>query len=330
MKKGLVSIVIINFNSGKYIFQCLEQAWSQSWKKKEIIVVDNQSGDGSGEKLKALAKQGKIKYIYSKENLGSSRANNLGITKSCGEYVLILNADVFLKKDYIEKCIRGFKKDERIGSVVGKLLSLKNKNIIDAAGIVLFREGLGWDRGIGERDRGQYDKEEYVVGACCAAVMYRRDMLEDIKYKKEYYDEDYFAFFEDLDLSVTAIVSGWKTLYYPLALAFHVRGGSVEQVSDLVQYLGYRNSELFYWKSYGNGYILNILLRSLIKFIRLFTVKGEHRSRFRKESLALRERMLKKRRYFAARADHSLLRPYVRHSYILFNLKRRIKRIFRP
>ncbi|MBU1077490.1 MAG: glycosyltransferase family 2 protein [Spirochaetes bacterium] len=324
MKKGRVSVVIVNFNSGKYIFQCLKEIYKQDYKDIEVIVIDNDSKDGSTNKLKQMAKKRELILIRSKENLGSSKANNLGIKKSTGEYVLILNADVFLTRDYIKKCVMAILDQKKIGGVVGKLLSSSDHRIIDAAGVELFREGLGSDRGMGEKDTGQYDSEEFVIGACCAAVLYKKEMLEDIKYKNEYYDEDFFAFFEDMDLSVISILLGWKTLYYPSAVAYHVRGGSTSSVSDFVHYLGYRNSEFFYYKTYRHLHGSNLLLRLIVQLIRIFTVKKEIKIKFKKEFREYKERLQKKRDFFLPKFNYSNLHTYVKRSYILFNLKNRI------
>jgi GT2 family glycosyltransferase len=81
------------------------------------------------------------------------------------------------------------------------------------------------DRGFGEKDSGQYDQKEYVDGACCAAAMYLRTMLEDIRIGEEYYDEDFFAFLEDAGLSFHPCLRDRRTLYLPSAVAQHVRGG---------------------------------------------------------------------------------------------------------
>ena len=124
---------------------------------------------------------------------------------------------------------------------------------------------------MGEEDKGQYDIEDYVVGACCAAAMYKREMLEDIKYKDEYYDEDYFAFVEDLDLSVCATLLGWKTLYTYKALAYHVRGGSTSSMSDFVKFLNIRNSEMFFNKFLKNNQVISNY-HFLLKLFRFFTI----------------------------------------------------------
>ena len=329
--EGLVSVVVINYNSGDFIFKCLEHVKKQTYPHIEILVIDNNSQDGSGQRLDELSKNQDIAYFHYGENMGSSRANNIGIEKSQGEYILILNADVFLENDYVEKCVKGFGKDLAIGTVVGKFLSAREKSIIDSAGIILFKEGVGNERGSGEKDHGQYDKEEFIVGACCAAVMYKRKMLQAIRYRREYYDEDFFAFVEDLDLSVRSILLGWKTYYCPSAVAYHVRGGSVKPNNRFIAYLNYRNHEYFYLKTYRTVDVSSWISRKVLKIIRIITIKKSFKTQCRKEMRKVEKRLLEKRLYFSPRCHERYLKPYLRKSYIISNFKHRImRRIIMP
>lgn len=320
INNSLVSVVIINFNSDKFIWRSLEALDKQTYKNLEIFVVDNASTDGSSEKLQNINRKD-FNYYKFETNVGSSVANNYGIKNSNGKFVLILNADVFLSEDYIEKSIIAFNKDTKIGTVTGKLLSESNHKIIDTTGIILFKEGVGHERGMDEEDNGQYDIEDYVVGACCAAAMYKREMLEDIRYEDEYYDEDYFAFVEDLDLSVCATLLGWKTLYTYKALAYHVRGGSTSSMSDFVKYLNIRNSEIFFDKFFKNNkkiYIYHFIL----KVLRYFTINQKIRNDVGISLKELKSKQLDKRLYFSKKIDYIYLEPFLKNSYVF-------KRLFR-
>jgi GT2 family glycosyltransferase len=313
----LVSVVIINFNSDKYIWRCLEALENQDYKNIEIFVIDNNSNDGSSEKLLELS-QKNIHYYKFESNVGSSAANNYGIRASVGEFVLILNADVFLEKEYIQNSVEAFKRDATIGTVTGKLLSDSDHTIIDTTGVILYKEGVGDERGMGEMDQGQYDTDDYVVGACCAAAMYKREMLEDIKYENEYYDEDYFAFVEDLDISVLSTLLGWKTLYAYRAVGYHVRGGSTSSMSDFVQYLNIRNSELLYRKLLS-GSPLIVFYHTLLKMIRLVTISSEMQKKIKEDLSKKREKFELKKRYYS-RIDYDNLKPYLKKSYIFKRL----------
>jgi len=247
---GLVSVVIISFNSAAYLERCVKSLEDQSYRQIEILVIDNGSKDGSLAIVQQMADRGRVR-LFAGDNIGSSKANNLGIRESNGEFVLVLNADAFPLSDYIEKCVQGFGGEGPIGTVIGKLVSDADPSIIDSAGIYVYREGVGIDRGLGERDLCQYDDVEFIDGACCAAAIYLREMLEDIRMGDEYYDEDFFAFMEDAELSLHAALRGWKTLYLPGAVVRHVRGGSSGKMTPFTYYLCERNTRLLMRKHFA-------------------------------------------------------------------------------
>lgn len=318
---SLVSVVIINFNSGDFIWRCLECLNKQTYKNLEILIIDNNSDDGSSEALKNLCRKN---YYYHKfdSNVGSSVANNYGIKNSSGNYILILNADVFLKENYIEESILAFRKDHSIGTVTGKLLSDSEHDIIDTTGIILYKEGVAHERGMGEVDVGQYDTEGYVIGACCAAAIYKREMLDDIRYGNEYYDEDYFAFVEDLDLSVCATLLGWKTFYTHKACGYHVRGGSTSAVSEFVQYLNLRNSKLFFNK-YLTGDKVIYTYHFILTLLRYFTVKKDIRKKIRRELSILKKSQDEKRNFYKGKMNKRNIKPFIKRSYILDKVLRK-------
>ena len=249
IEAGLVSVVIINFNSKAFIERCIANIEQQTWASREILVIDNGSTDGSGALVDAMAASGRIR-CFRGANVGSSKANNLGIREGHGEFVLVLNADAFPDTDYLEKCIGAFRRDPTVGTVIGKLVSDSDPTVIDSAGVYFYREGVAVERGFGEKDQGQFDREEFVDGACCAAAVYRRSMLETIKIDEEFYDEDFFAFAEDSDLSFRSALKGWTTLYFPTARVRHVRGGCSGIIKEFPVFLNERNTRLFIQKSF--------------------------------------------------------------------------------
>lgn len=323
MIKGLISVVIINFNSDKYIWNCLECIRAQTYNKLEVFVIDNCSSDGSSEKLQKI--QGDDFYYHRFDtNVGSSVANNYGIKNSHGEFVLVLNADVFLNKDYVEQSIKEFGRDEKIGTVTGKLLSESNNQVIDTTGIIVFKEGVGAERGMGEVDNGQYDFVDYVVGACCASALYKREMLEDIEYEGEFFDEDMFAFVEDFDLAIMSTLLGWKTLYVYRAVGFHVRGGSTKNVSEFVRYLNIRNSKLCYIKLLSGCRRIN-LYNQVFRLFRYFTVDNRTRLKVDRDIQKLAKKYASKQNFYRNKIVYSNLIPYLNKSY----LTERIKLMFR-
>lgn len=291
---GLVSVIIINFNSRNYIFDCLKSLECQTYRTIEILIIDNSSTDGSSEILKSYETNIPYKYYRLENNMGSSYANNYGINNAKGEYLLILNADVFLDRDFIEKSIIAFEYKNNVGTVVGKLVSNKNNSIIDSVGVKIYAEGFGRDIGYGENDSGQYDKACIVDGACCAAAIYKREMLEDLGYGDEYFDEDFFAFYEDLDLSYRSNSMGWKTLYTPEARGQHVRGGSTQSVSEFVKYLSSRNILFFLIKTYRPETIKAKFCWILYLLIKLFYI---NKKRFFYDYYKLRNNFKNKKKF---------------------------------
>lgn len=283
---GLVSVVIINFNSGAYIARCIETIEAQSYTPLEILVIDNGSSDGSLSMLEGIAQEGRLR-LFPGTNVGFAKANNIGIHASAGEFILTLNADAFLSADYIGRCVEAFRRNDLLGTVVGKLVSDSDPSIIDSAGIYFYREGVAAERGFGEKDRGQYDRQEFVDGACAAAAVYRRAMLEDIRIGDEFYDEAFFAFVEDVDVSFRSGMRGWTTLYLPSAIVRHVRGGSSGQLKEFTFYLNERNSRLFLRKGFA------LVARPSDKVLQTILLLGRNVSKFRNLSAGLRKRLKK-------------------------------------
>jgi GT2 family glycosyltransferase len=325
--EGLVSIVLINFNSSQYIFECIKSVKNQTYRNIELLIIDDGSHDGSSEKLKKMAVEEKFRYVYSADRLGFAKANNDGISMSRGEYVMTLNTDVFLENNYIDLCIKAMNGNCAIGTVTGKLLSMRNKNIIDSTGLIIFKEGVATDRGMGEKDHGQYDNSEYVAGACAAAAIYRRKMLNSINYNNEYFDEDFFVSCEDLDLSISGLLLGWETLYLSNAVAYHARGGSTKNCSEFIKFHCFRNEAFFYIKTFRHFNIQSVLLNKMLNFVRLFTVSREIRKRALREKELIKEKLKKKREYFKDR-NYKNLSKYLKRSYIVWNIKGRLKRLF--
>lgn len=229
MKQDLISLVIINYNNKDYLSRCMESILNQSYEHIEIIFIDNESKDGSFDYMKEEYSDKNILIIKNEINNGYAGAANQGIKISKGKYVMIINPDIIMNFDFIEKMYRFAETDKLIGAVSGKLLKYDFKkdqklNYIDSAGIVMFKSTRCIDRGQNEEDLGQYDRIEQVFGVCGAAPMYRRSALEKIMVMNEYFDEDFFAYKEDIDLSLRLNLIGFKNMYYPEAVAYHGRG----------------------------------------------------------------------------------------------------------
>ena len=224
----LVSIIVINWNGKRFLQECLQSLYAQTCRDVEVILIDNDSTDGSRELLREHASR--CRLLLNSANLGYCGAANLGISASRGDYVLILNPDVTLSPDFLEKLASCAERNPQVGSLTGKLLRFDHQTL-DSAGQFLRKNLTPLERGYDQPDTGQYNVAEYVFSSCGAAAFYRRKMLEDIQLDGEYFDDAYFAFYEDLDIGWRAQLFGWKAYYLPDAVAHHYRGGGFSSPS---------------------------------------------------------------------------------------------------
>ena len=220
-------MAIVTYNSGRYIRRCLEAVLGQEGVPIEIVVVDNASTDDTRAVLQSFRK--KIRAIYSERNLGFAEAQNRAIRASSTEWVLTLNPDVLMRPGFIRALVEAGAADPETGCVCGKLLSIGpgfkplDQLRIDSTGIYFTPNMRHFDRGWREPERSNYDRLEYVFGASAAAALYRRAMIADVAVEGDFFDPDFFVYREDADVAWRAMLMGWRTLYTPAAVAFHVR-----------------------------------------------------------------------------------------------------------
>ncbi len=248
----LVSVIIVNWNRKIYLKDCLNSLFNQTHNPIEAIVVDNHSLDGSQEMLKEEFPQ--VKLFSNADNQLYCRAQNKGISIAEGEYVICLNNDVVLEKDFVEEALKAVNIDEQIGMVCGKIISW-DRRTIDSAGQILARSRQAVERGYRKKDSGRFDQPGYIFSAGGVAPLYKRRMLEEIKLEGEYFDETYGMFYEDLDIAWRANLFGWRGFYNPRALAYHRRGGSSKSQPPKISFL----------KKYNFVYLSSELKISLLK-----------------------------------------------------------------
>src|SRR5580658_9575349 len=223
----LISVTIVTYNSGRFIKRCLESVLEQKYPNLEVIVIDNASTDGTVDILEQF--EDRCQIHYNDENIGFAAAQNQAIALSGGEWVLTLNPDVLLLKNFIQAMTDAGQTDPKVGTVCGKLLTIRasfdlpDKQLVDSTGIYFTPMLRHLDRGSQEIDNGHYLNFEYVFGATAAAALYRRQMIEDISILGEFFDPDFFVYREDADVAWRAQLMGWRCVYTPLARGYHVR-----------------------------------------------------------------------------------------------------------
>jgi len=259
MSSQLISVVVVTAGIKDYINFCLDSLKKQTFPNLEILVIDNSLNPNFSREIKECHPN--IRLYSSPKNLFYCAALNKGVEMSKGDFILCLNDDVILDRGFIAEALKGFSIDERIGMVSGKILRSDDKTI-DSTGLFLSIWRTAKERAYGLKDKGQYEKEEYIFGVNGAVAFYRRKMLEDIKIDTDYFDTDYRIFYEDLDIAWRARNLGWKTYYVPQAIAYHVRGATVRKSFGID-------------KLYARRYLSNNLNFDLVKNRYLTLIKNE-------------------------------------------------------
>ncbi len=231
----LVSVIIVNYNGRAFLEKCISSLFAQSYPNVEIILVDNASSDDS---INYLRKEfPSIKIIANKENIGFAKGNNIGIKAANGELIATLNNDTEVSTQWLDELVKAVTSDEKVGMCASKMLFMKNPEFINSTGICISRSGACWDRGMFERDQGQYESIEEVFAPCAGAAIYRKAMLNEIGL----FDEDFLAYMEDVDIAFRGRYAGWKCLFMPNAVVYHVHSGTGGYMSDYTIYYGNRN-----------------------------------------------------------------------------------------
>jgi len=250
-----ISAVILTFNSIKFVKPCLDSLYNQSGDTSfEAIVVDNGSSDGTVEFIRK--NYPRVILISNKANMGSSAGRNQGIALSRGKWVLSLDCDVILEKDFLSR-MSGFVSSaaDDTGMIAGKIL-MPDKKTIYSCGIYLSWFRKFYDLGKGKTSG--YDTGRNVFGACSAAALYKRKMLERIKEGAGYFDERFFFLVEDVDLAWRCRRHGWQARFLPAAVCYHTGNSSLYDPRAR-QYLCWRNRYYMIKKNEGvTRYLLRV------------------------------------------------------------------------
>jgi len=230
-----VSVVIPNYNGMDFLDSCLQSLEMESKRDDsyflEVIIVDNGSTDGSLDFLEdKINNNGLININYhlisNKTNLGFSRAVNQGIELSNNHntsYICLLNNDVEIEENFIFNLVKSIEKDDNIFSVSSKMLQYNNPDLIDDAGDEYTL--LGWTKKSGEgiaKSTNKYSRPREIFSSCGGASLYRASIFNEIGY----FDENFFAYMEDVDIGYRALINGYKNIYSPDAIVYHVGSAS--------------------------------------------------------------------------------------------------------
>lgn len=272
---SIVSINIVAYNEEKNIAKSLFSALQQSHSLLEVFLIDNASKDRTIEFAEALYEKSgsRIPFtiVRNEKNFGFGGGHNVGFRKSRGEFILCLNADCELDKDYVQYALEAFGRDPKIGSVQGKLINRKTGNI-DTTGLLIYKNRRAVNRGQGEKDNGQYERLEEIWGADGAAPVYRREALEDVKIGDEYFDEDFFCYKEDVDLAWRMRLLSWRAFYQPKAIGYHDRSAGEGTTRNPLEMIRARRniSEFAKFHSFANQRLMQIKNEVPSSFLKSF------------------------------------------------------------
>ena len=263
MNIPLVSCVVINWNGIKVLNDCLDSILRLRYQNIEIIVVDNNSMDGS-QKIKDQY-QDKITWIQNSENLGYAKSCNIGIKNSRGKYIALLNNDVVLKEDWLDHAVAFLENHSNVGIISSCQISSYDNLTIDSLFHELIRSLIFCEFGHGMKSNNI--PLSYVISANGASPIFRRELFDMLLG----FDESIFAYHEECDLFFRALKKGWKCVYLPKAIVLHHRGHSFGKRTSFSHYHFERSRWIFLLKNYPFLYLIQnihfLFGKELILFI---------------------------------------------------------------
>lgn len=303
-----VAVSIVTLNGRKYLQRCLDAVFRQTHRPIDVYVLDNASNDDTVNFVSTNFPA--VTVILAEKNVGFGAGHNQVIRRTQTPFVLVLNQDAYLAPKFIEELVAAMKANPRIGIAGGKLYSLRSavtngnsENVIDMTWLDIEKKRRQVCYAHCKRDEGQYASSSFVFAIDGAAMLLRRSMLEEIQFEQEYYDEDFFAGKEDLDISWRAQLCGWKCLYVPSAVGEHLRTFTPKdqrsQIPEVLRVSSVRNRYLLMIKNDQFRHILKHLPHILTYDLKIFgylLLRERSSLKGYVQALRLLPRALKKRR----------------------------------
>jgi len=260
IQKLKISIIILNYNDYKNTVDCLKSLKKQDFKNFEVIIIENGSSRKNEFKnLKNSIEQFQetlnIKCIKSKYNLGFTGGNNKGLKYCSGDIICLLNDDTVVDDYFLSSCLELLHSDSQFGIITPKIMYFNQPNIIWYAGADVFEKPkinkqklskISLHRGKNQTDSGQFDQIGETDYACACALFIKKEIVD----KMGLFDDIYFMYSEDFDLSIKTKLLGYKLIFNPETRVYH-KIGKNEEITELKAYLTNRNRLIFIQKYYN-------------------------------------------------------------------------------
>ena len=238
-----ISVIVLNWNGRDYLRACLSSLEKQTFGDFELLLVDNASTDDSVVLVRDQFPW--VRLVALDQNYGFCGGNNRGITEATGRYVILLNNDTECHPAFVQALFEAIETHPEVGMCATRMVNSHDRSLIDNCGIGLHAIGIGYQIGSGRADGDLFSRPRYVFGASGGAALYRRAMLDEIGGL----DEDYFAYTDDTDLSWRGQMAGYRCLYVPGAIVYHVGSATIRRISGGSLYFIQRNLTWTYLKN---------------------------------------------------------------------------------
>ena len=270
----LISVIIVTQNSLLHLPRFFKTLSEQSRQSFEVALVDNGSTDQTISSLKMQPFTHRLTVHQFSSNLGFATANNIGARMAKGKWLALLNADAFPEPDWLEKLVQAAEENPEYSFFSSRQIQANNPKLMDGAGDAYHISGLAWRNGYNHKvsDYGHEQKE--VFSACAAAALISRDLFLEMGG----FDEDFFSYFEDVDLGFRLRLMGKKCLYVPDAVVHHVGSASTGKRSDFSVYYGYRNMIWTFFKNMPSPliwFLLPVHITTLLFFVFYLSLRGQ-------------------------------------------------------
>src|SRR3989344_669445 len=252
-KKTETAVIIVNWNGKHLLKDCLPSLAAQSYKNFSVIIVDNASTDGTAEFLRKEFSW--VELISLERNTGFTGGNNAGyefaLRNKNIKYISTLNNDTVVHKEWLSSLVKGMKANPLLGSCSSKVIFLHEKDKIDTAGIVIYKDGNAMSRAHKHHPDSEKRSAD-IFGASAVAALWRRKALE----KAGFLDERYFMYQEEVDLGWRVRFAGYSSRFIPKAIVYHAHSASSKSFSPLKAYYSERNRILTAVKDFPLTYLL--------------------------------------------------------------------------